>query len=119
MPDAPVIWPSSSQVYLAVGATDMRKSINGLSILVEQSLGRSPFTGDLFAFCNRQRTIIKILYWDKNGFALWLKRLEKQRFIWPQTGEDALAIGSDQLRWLLSGLDITSAHRPLFYSAIA
>lgn len=97
----------------------MRKSINGLSIIVEQSLCRSLFTGDMFAFCNRQRTIIKILYWDQNGFALWQKRLEQQRFVWPQTGEDALAIDSDQLRWLLSGFDITSAHRPLSYSAVA
>ena len=119
MSGSPVIWPPSGQVYLAVGATDMRKSINGLSILVEQSLGRSPFSGDLFAFCNRQRNIIKILYWDQSGFALWQKRLEQQRFVWPQTGEDALTIDGDQLRWLLSGLDITSAHQPLSYSAVA
>lgn len=113
------MWPPSSQVYLAVGATDMRKSINGLSILVEQALGRSPFTGDLFVFCNRKRNIIKILYWDQNGFCIWQKRLEKQRFVWPQTGEDALAIDGSQLRWLLAGLDITSAHHPLFYSVVA
>ena len=119
MSDSPVIWPPSGQVYLAVGATDMRKSITGLSIQVEQALGRSPFTGDLFAFCNRQRTIIKILYWDQNGFCIWQKRLEKQRFVWPQTGKDALSINGNQLRWLLAGLDITSAHHPLFYSAVA
>lgn len=119
MSDAPIIWPPDGRVYLAVGATDMRKSINGLSILVEQALDRSPFTGDLFAFCNRQRTIVKILYWDRNGFALWQKRLEKQRFVWPQTGKDALSIDGHQLRWLLSGLDITSAHKSLSYSAIA
>jgi transposase len=65
----------SGRVYLAVGSTDMRKAINGLSILVEQAMDLDPFSGDLFVFCNRKRTIVKILYWDHNGFCLWHKRL--------------------------------------------
>ena len=80
-----MILSETGQVYLALGHTDMRKSINGLSILVEQALDLSPFSGDLFVFCNRQRRIIKILYWDRNGFCLWQKRLEKDRFKWPQS----------------------------------
>jgi len=68
------------RVFLAVGSTDMRKSINGLSILVEQAMDLDPFNGDLFVFCNRRRNMIKILYWDHNGFALWHKRLEKHLF---------------------------------------
>jgi transposase len=71
------------RVFLAAGSTDMRKSINGLSILVERALDLDPFAGDLFVFCNRRRNMIKILYWDNNGFALWHKRLEKHRFRWP------------------------------------
>ena len=59
---------SSMLVYLALGSTDMRKAINGLSILVEQAMGLNPFSGDLFVFCNRRQNIIKILYWDENGF---------------------------------------------------
>jgi transposase len=74
------------KVYLAPGYTDMRKAINGLSILVEQ-LELDPFSGHLFVFCNRSRKILKILYWDRNGFCLWHKRLEKQRFKWPETSE--------------------------------
>jgi len=107
------------RVYLTLGGTDMRKAINGLSILVEQAMGLNPFSGDLFVFCNRQRTIIKILYWDKNGFALWIKRLEKHRFKWPNAVEEVITIGPKELEWLLAGLDYTSAHKQLKYSAVA
>jgi len=106
-------------VYLAIGNTDMRKSINGLSILVEQTLDQNPFSGDLFVFCNRQRRIIKILYWDRNGFCLWQKRLEKDRFQWPQSVEDVISIDQRQLQWLLSGLNIADAHRQLYYHTVS
>jgi transposase len=75
--------PLQTKVYLAVGSTDMRKSINGLSILVEGYLEMDPFSGYLFAFSNRRRNQIKILYWVRNVFCLWRKRLEKHRFRWP------------------------------------
>jgi transposase len=106
-------------IYLAVGSTDMRKAINGLSILVEQAMDLNPFSGDLFVFCNRPRTIIKILYWDHNGFCLWHKRLEKHKFKWPNTRQDVITIGAKQLSWLLAGLDFTSAHQRLQYSVLA
>ena len=110
---------NSSGVYLAIGSTDMRKAINGLSILVEQHLGQDPFSGDLFVFCNRKRNMIKILYWEKNGFCLWHKRLEKQRFQWPRCVEEVVTIGPRELEWLLDGLDFTTAHQRLYYSAVA
>lgn len=106
-------------IYLAVGSTDMRKAINGLSILVEQAMDLNPFSGDLFVFCNRQRTIIKILYWDHNGFCLWHKRLEKHKFKWPNSRVDVMTIATKQLSWLLAGLDFTSAHQRLTYSVVA
>jgi transposase len=109
----------SGSVYLALGSTDGRKAINGLSIMVEQAMGLNPFSGDLFAFCNRQRTIIKILYWDHNGFCLWHKRLEEQCFKWPESPEQVILIGTKQLAWLLAGLDYTSAHKQLQYWAVA
>jgi len=112
--------PSShSRVYLAIGVTDMRKQINGLSIMVEQSLSMNPFSGDLFVFCNRRRNMIKILYWDNNGFCVWHKRLEKHRFKWPKSEKEVLAIGSRELNWLLEGLDFTIAHQRLNYRAAA
>lgn len=104
------------RVFLAVGNTDMRKSINGLSIMVEQVIEQNPFTGDLFVFCNRRRNMIKILYWDHNGFCVWHKRLEEHRFTWPRTRGEVIAIGPKELEWLLAGLDYTRAHKRLRYS---
>jgi len=68
-------------VHLATEPVDMRKSINGLSVLVADHLELSPLSGSLFVFYNKARDKIKILYWDRNGFCLWYKRLEKHRFI--------------------------------------
>lgn len=114
-----MILTETGHVYLAVGSTDMRKSINGLSILVEQAMDLNPFSGDLFVFCNRLKTIVKILYWDHNGFCLWHKRLEKDRFKWPQSVDEVIAIDQRQLQWLLSGLDIGDAHRRLYYQKVS
>jgi transposase len=104
-----------TRVFLAAGITDMRKSINGLSLLVEQAMDRNPFDGDLFVFCNRQRNMIKALYWDHNGFALWHKRLEKHRFRWPTGEQEVVNIEPKQLEWLLAGLDYAHAHQRLKY----
>ena len=113
--------PSHTRVYLALGHTDMRKSINGLSILVETQLQMDPFSGHLFVFCNRRCQIIKILYWDRNGFALWHKRLEKHRFSWPQSEEQLLCIDARQLGWLLEGLPFhqVRAHGVLHYTSLS
>ncbi len=113
--------PSSEiKVYIALGNTDMRKSINGLSLLVEHYLKLNPLSGSLFAFCNRKRNILKILYWDRNGFCLWHKRLEKNYFKWPAYESEVLAISNRELMWLLDGLDINNvnAHEKLKYSTI-
>ena len=88
---------NSIRVYLALGSTDLRKAINGLSVLAEQAMGLNPFSGDLFVFCNRRQNIIKILYWDENGFCLWHKRLEEHRFKWPQSEMQLLQIDQCQL----------------------
>lgn len=107
------------KVYLALGHTDMRKAINGLSVVVEQ-LELDPFSGHLFVFSNRRRKILKILYWERNGFCLWQKRLEKQRFKWPKTEAEVIEVGQRELRWLLDGLKIVqkSCHRQLDYTTV-
>lgn len=89
--------PSNLQVYLALGSTDMRKAINSLSILVQEQLELNPFTGSFFVFSNRRRTMIKILYWDRNGFCLWQKRLEKHHFKWPESRQEVMQIDQRQL----------------------
>jgi transposase len=111
---------AQTKVYLALGATDMRKAINGLSMLTQGELELDPFSGHLYVFCNRRRTIIKILYWDRNGFCLWQKRLERQSFRWPESREQVMEVGVRELRWLLEGLDFRSmkAHRRLSYTTV-
>ena len=106
------------RIYLKVGPTDMRKSINTLSILVEESMQLDPFGKSLFVFCNKRREIMKILYWDNNGFALWQKRLEKEKFKWPWKEDEVIEINYLQLSWLLSGLDFSSAHEKLEYKSV-
>ena len=108
------------KVYLAPGPTDLRKSIDGLSILVEQYMELSPFSGHLFVFCNRKKTTIKLLYWDRNGFCLWMKRLEAERFRWPDRDLPSIAISQRELTWLLDGLSIQQrAHRSLHFSSVS
>lgn len=102
--------PSHTRVFLALGATDMRKAINGLSVLVEGALQLDPFSGHLFVFSNRSRTIVKILYWHCNGFCLWQKRLEKHRFKWPTSAHEVMEVRSRELSFLLEGLDLGSVH---------
>ncbi len=97
--------PTGLNIYLAPGITDMRKSVNGLSSIVE-NLGLDLFTKSLFVFCNRGRTIVKILYWDRNGFCLWYKKLETEKFKWPQTSKEVISISSRQLYLILEGIGI-------------
>lgn len=117
-----MFFPSHAvQAYIATGATDMRKSINGLSILVADQLALDPLSGHLFVFCNRKRDLLKILYWDRNGFCLWQKRLERDRFQWPRTEAEVLALQGHELSWLLDGLSLEQheAHRHLSFAEVA
>jgi len=102
------MWLSDTgvKVYLCLGTTDMRKSTNGLSVIVSEILEKDPFSGHLFAFCSRSKKIMKVLYWDRNGFCLWYKRLEKDRFRWPEKEADLMEIGHREFRWLLDGLPL-------------
>ena len=109
------------EVYLCCDIVDMRKSINGLSILVEQALGLDLFTEKLFVFCNRKRDKVKILYWERSGFVLWYKRLEKDRFPWPDERADAMVtMTGRELNWLLDGIDLfrLKPHASLSYESV-
>lgn len=115
-----IFLPSNTRVFLALGAMDMRKAINGLSMLVEGVMDLDPFSGHLFAFCNRSKTIVKVLYWGRNGFCLWQKRLEKHRFKWPQSSNEVMEIGPRELSFLIEGVDISlvKGHEELHYSSM-
>jgi transposase len=97
---------SVGQVLLAPGATDLRKSIDGLAALVSVVFELDPFSDRWFVFCNRRRDKLKILRWDQNGFWLYYRRLERGRFQWSAQGGQALSISRRQLHWLLDGLAI-------------
>jgi len=106
------------QVYLHRAPVDFRKSINGLSLIVESDMVLPVFSGALFVFCNKKRDKLKLLYWDKTGFALWYKRLEKEKFKWPRKhNEKIIELTEEQLHWLLEGIDITK-HTPLNYQTL-
>jgi transposase len=107
------------KVYVALGITDMRKSINGLALQVEEHFRLDLFSGSLFAFCNRKRDRVKIIYWDRNGFCLWMKRLEKEAFRWPESEKEVIEISQTALGWLLHGLDLGQAHRRLAYNSVS
>jgi len=97
--------PSTVRVWLAVGRTDMRRGMNGLSLQVQQTLHRDPHAGDLFVFRGRRGDLIKIIWHDGLGLSLYAKRLEKGRFIWPSPADGIVAITSAQLAYLLDGID--------------
>ncbi|HET7156321.1 MAG TPA: IS66 family insertion sequence element accessory protein TnpB [Hyphomicrobiaceae bacterium] len=108
------------KVYLHREAVDFRLGINGLGVLVEQALGLDPFAPCAYVFSNRRRDRVKILGWERNGFWLLLKRLEKDRFIWPSA--DAVPmLTAEQLHWLLEGIDIAvvQRHNHLRYASVA
>ena len=114
----PDIDTNKIRIFLRVGPTDLRKAINGLSVIAQEKLEEDIFSGNLFIFCNRRKNIMKALYWQRNGFCLWLKRLEQDRFKWPQTEQECLEIDDEDLKRLLRGFDIVSSHKTLNYSQV-
>lgn len=110
---------NSVRIFIRPGVTDMRKQINGLSVLVQEEMHCNPVNGHLYIFCNRNRRRLKILYWDRNGFCLWLKRLEENRFPWPMSEEECRELTADELRMLLDGINFFSAHKNLHFSEVS
>jgi len=113
--------PSAAEkyrVFLKPGHTDMRKSFNGLSGIIQNELKLDPFSRSLFVFCNRKGKLLKILYWDRNGFCIWQKRLEKHSFPWPTNKKEVQEITAEQLNWLLNGIDFRHAHESLNFAVV-
>ena len=97
---------SNQQVYLVTGYTDLRRSIDGLAVIIQGQLRLDPFSSALFLFCGRRRDRIKGLLWERDGFLLLYKRLDNGQFQWPRNETEAKLLTPQQTRWLLEGLTI-------------
>ncbi len=109
-------FPAALKIYLAVETVDMRKAFNGLWAVAEQKLREDPRQGAVFAFTNKDRDRLKLLYWDGTGVWIFAKRLEKGRFTWP-AGSSAvkLALAPEALAMLMAGIDLRDGCRKAWY----
>lgn len=103
--------PPQVRVFLCTQPTDMRKSFDGLTGLVEEVFGEELLSGHLFVFVNRRRDRVKILAWDRDGLAIWYKRLEAGTFQLPAHSADGVELDAAELSMLLAGIDLKSARR--------
>lgn len=113
-------WGPATRIYLAAGATDMRKGFDGLYGLVRDRLECEPLSGHLFVFANAQRNRLKVLYWDGSGLWVCAKRLEKGRFRWPEAagGEVKVVLSHEDLALLLGGIDLAWTKRRRWYRKV-
>jgi transposase len=107
----------ATRVYLAAGATDMRKGFDGLFGIARDRLGMDPLSGHLFVFCNGRRNRLKVLYWDGSGLWICSKRLEKGRFSWPVQGDEQgrVRMSGEELTLLVSGIELSQSRRKDWY----
>ncbi|MEZ6101135.1 MAG: IS66 family insertion sequence element accessory protein TnpB [Pirellulaceae bacterium] len=105
--------PSSIRIFICTTATDMRKQFDGLVAIVSHTFGKDVMTGDYFVFVNRAQNRCKVLCWDRDGFAVWAKRLERGRFQLPSAKDDSIVaeIDGTTLAMILGGVDLGSAKR--------
>ena len=103
--------PPSVRVHLATAPADMRCAFEGLTARVQYILNEDPFSGHLFVFRNKRGDRVKILFWDRSGFCLWYKRLEKGTFRFPESSGESLEVEAAELALLLEGIDLRGAQR--------
>jgi transposase len=110
---------SKARIFIRPGNTDLRKAVNGLSGIVEKQMEGEVFSGNLYIFCNRQRKLLKAIWWERNGFWLCQKRLENDNFPWPATSEAVKELSGEELSMLLQGIDFFKAHKEVFYKKVS
>jgi transposase len=103
--------PAAVRIYLCTAPTDLRRGFDGLAALTREVLHEDPLSGHLFVFCNRREDRLKLLYWDRDGYAVWYKRLEKGRFHLPMPGEANGRIDGRALAMMLEGVDPATVRR--------
>jgi transposase len=98
-------FPTSTEIWIAAGRTDLRRGFTGLSAIVQTVLKENPLSGHVFVFRGRRGDLIKVLWWDGDGLCLFAKRLERGRFIWPKAETGVVSLSRAQLSMLLEGID--------------
>jgi transposase len=109
---------STVHIFIRPGHTDMRKAVKGLTVLIQEHMKGDPFSGSVYIFCNRERKLLKAVWWDRTGFWLSQKRLEKEKFPWPENRGEAEELSVEELKMLLSGIDFFKAHKQLYYRQV-
>ena len=109
---------SKVRIFIRPGHTDLRKASNGLTVIVQEEMKEDPFSGSVYMFCNRERKLLKAVYWDRTGFWLSQKRLEKEKFPWPQTVGAVYELSGEELKMLLNGIDFFRVHKTLYYKKV-
>jgi transposase len=107
------------KIYVRPGYTDLRKAVNGLTVMIQDRMEKDPFNGSVYLFCNRDRKLLKAVWWDKTGFWLSQKRLEKEKFPWPEDEKSVEELKAEELHMLLSGIDFWKAHKPVYYERVS
>jgi transposase len=109
-------WPPTVRIFLCAAATDMRKGFDSLAHLVQSSMALDPLSGHLYVFRSRRGDRIKILYWDRDGYAMWYKRLERGGFRFPACEGESVEVKAADLAMILEGIDLASVRRRPRYS---
>ncbi len=102
---------ATTRVFVAVPPADLRKGYDGLARLAKDVVKEDPLSGHLFVFANRKRDRIKVLYWDRDGYAIWMKRLEKETYRWPSPASDHVEWTAAELAAVLGGIDLKDTRR--------
>ena len=106
------------KIYVRPGFTDLRKGCGGLISVITNEMKLDALSESVFLFCNKNRKLIKVIFWDKTGFWLAQKRLEKATWPWPKTSEEAREITGEELEMILAGIDFWHAHEELKYNKV-
>jgi transposase len=110
---------SRVKIYIRPGHTDLRKAANGLAVMIQEEMKGDPFSGNVYLFCNKGRKLLKAVWWDKTGFWLSQKRLEREKWPWPESAAAVEELDTEQLGMLLEGIDFWKAHKPLYYRQVS
>jgi transposase len=109
---------SNVKIYIRPGHTDMRKAVNGLTTIVQDTMTLDPFSGTIYIFCSRERKLLKAVWWARTGFWLSQRRLEEEKYPWPKDEGEVRELTAQQLQMLLKGIDFFKAHKELYYKNV-